>query len=1859
MEGIWVGKNNKKMRLEQGAERNPQFGIKKLNVGVVSVAVGAMLSMGLTTVGAEEVTPTEDLIVEQVVVEESVLESQDEIIDKMIESVPSIDGIIQEEAESEQELVSDEEHIEPDSELSESDEEDIEEELLGDEQVDDNTGFEEESKLLDEVIEIDNTESEETELLDSSIETEVKEDINFISETIDIIPPRIIDIYPAQSEYMGWEPRTVTVVVEEENLIDNIDISFRNKAGDLTGWANPENIINFYYVFNNDLVKNELGQYVINLTNTEEPYGDFFEGLYELDYISISDDSGNVYEDNGTEIQSSFNYSAYSGYDFIEPELIDIQFDKEVYKAGETVTVTATARDNKNIEYLYIYLENYGDIEQDRIYINARSNSYYNEIKEIDKNIFQARMTFQLSELLFPSSFKINSYHLEDGMNTVSKYAYNNPDILNNSFEVISDTITKVVDDFETNYTTDLHIWQEGVQGIKYVMDDGRELVIQERVDAFRPYNYEYEYIPYDKVYLPNRYDARGNEYTVSYGTSGEKVVFYDFEGNIITEKILYSPVDEIINVGVSEYINIPYEYEFIANPDLPRGEYGNHIPGKNGYRQLIYNLEGDFIEEIYHAPITGTKEIGTAEYIEEEYETEYRANENMSLGSYHTINYGQNGSKKLVYNLEGELISEEIITEKQNEIIEYGNTRYLPNPYVTVYEFDEWMPEGSVYDYIKVEGIDGSIKEIYDYDGNLLESYVEEPINQVIVQGTIQPTPIPYDIEYTFWDYEVVDGYEGLKYIYPDGSEQIINLPRNEVRLYHNEIVEIPFEIFYHDDYSNPIGHENVLDEGKNGSARIYYDEQGNEVHREYIEWPYRQIIEVGRLTEAMVEEREANPYYTNIITLIDEKSGHVFKEIELKGENYQARLKEYIANFNETYKTNIELSMILSTNTSIENKLINGEYIKTYIHNYVSSIENNSKIDLRDIEYLALPKEVAVNLDHLLYSPYSNVNIYENDKLLISVEFETISGVNHTWGRDAVERSLKLLDNNYIVMTTEAYEGIINIGNRQATGHIIDVYVKERLQKELVEATYKVDYTNDPSQVRQGQNGTRYLYSDGTEKIVEAPINEVRLTETVLKEGPVIDSIKVDRKEYAVGEAIEVTVSGRTARDIETLVLDFYDNTKMKMHMIRASLFNGQVNREDGLFTAILTMDTSDYDKDSNFELLFATIADSMDNTTLYHEDIPFPVSFRITNDSLLGTKPIHFDTKYTTDESQIRPGQDGSKLVYSDGSEVVLEDAVSAIKLYNRQVEEIDFDTDFTIYVHEARSGVKGSKFVYENGEEQLISAPVNAVALYDNEVEIFDFTTLEIANPDLAYGETKVVQEGVSGRRVVFYDADGKIVDKLVVSSPVSRIVQVASRQRELVLTPYETSYTTDAAQVQNGQNGAKYIYSDGLEETITKAVNAVKLYRYADQSIVFEEIIKENNDLALGERRVVKEGQRGSKRLFYDAKDQVVEERILEEAIDRIVEIGTYVAAVEDVIEKKTESRTEAIDYEIEYVDDATLTVGNEVVVTEGKAGITTIVEEVTYVNGKESNRKLLSNMLTSQPINKVIHVGTKAISLDDTATTVKNATKVEKVAFDTVYIDNPDMLVGVEKTVEEGVDGERTIVEKVTTVGGKETHRELVSDEITLAPIKRVVHIGTKAVDEEAPEITELVDEATGIRVELNRNDNIRLVVSPVSFENNKNPNAQSVLGADYSLFDIYLLDQDGNPIQTDGKVTITIPYGLNLNPLSLYHFGDDFEVIEQLEFTSKENRIQFSIDGLSYFGIKFGQANKEEVPTETEADGKPNIEIPDVEVYQQNVATLPETGEKDNVALISLAISSLGMGIALIASKKKDEQES
>jgi resuscitation-promoting factor RpfB len=74
-----------------------------------------------------------------------------------------------------------------------------------------------------------------------------------------------------------------------------------------------------------------------------------------------------------------------------------------------------------------------------------------------------------------------------------------------------------------------------------------------------------------------------------------------------------------------------------------------------------------------------------------------------------------------------------------------------------------------------------------------------------------------------------------------------------------------------------------------------------------------------------------------------------------------------------------------------------------------------------------------------------------------------------------------------------------------------------------------------------------------------------------------------------------------------------------------------------------------------------------------------------------------------------------------------------------------------------------------------------------------------------------------------------------------------------------------------------------------------------------------------------------------------------------------------------------ETKTEAVKFAVEEIDDPGLAKGTKVVVTKGKAGIRTTTYQLDIVGGVVTGRVPLSSVVTTEPVTQVVHVGTMVL----------------------------------------------------------------------------------------------------------------------------------------------------------------------------------------------------------------------------------------------------------------------------------------
>ena len=299
-----------------------------------------------------------------------------------------------------------------------------------------------------------------------------------------------------------------------------------------------------------------------------------------------------------------------------------------------------------------------------------------------------------------------------------------------------------------------------------------------------------------------------------------------------------------------------------------------------------------------------------------------------------------------------------------------------------------------------------------------------------------------------------------------------------------------------------------------------------------------------------------------------------------------------------------------------------------------------------------------------------------------------------------------------------------------------------------------------------------------------------------------------------------------------------------------------------------------------------------------------------------------------------------------------------------------------------------------------------------------------------NADLAEGTRNVKQAGVKGTKTITWDitlTDGKETARTkksekVTKEPVEEIIEVGTKK-----TGVET------------------------KETVT-----------VEEKVAFKEETKVDPALDKGQTRV-EEGEEGIDEVTYEVTKVDGVEKSRKEVSRKTKKAAknkiTYTGS-KAVVTTKEVTKTEEVAFQTREVENALLAEGVRRVKTAGQKGVRTIVETVTYTDGKETGREVKSNTITTPAVDEVVEVGTKKAAV----VTTKEETKTEEVAFQTKEVTNPDLPEGTRRVKTAGQKGVRTIVETVTYTDGVETGRVEKSNTITTPAVDEVVEVGTKKV---------------------------------------------------------------------------------------------------------------------------------------------------------------------------------------------------
>ena len=435
-------------------------------------------------------------------------------------------------------------------------------------------------------------------------------------------------------------------------------------------------------------------------------------------------------------------------------------------------------------------------------------------------------------------------------------------------------------------------------------------------------------------------------------------------------------------------------------------------------------------------------------------------------------------------------------------------------------------------------------------------------------------------------------------------------------------------------------------------------------------------------------------------------------------------------------------------------------------------------------------------------------------------------------------------------------------------------------------------------------------------------------------------------------------------------------------------------------------------------------------------------------------LRPEKIAFETKYEEDPS-LAAGQEKEKQAGSEGSQLVsLKDGkVISTTITKPKVDRI------------VLRGTKGSDV-----EVKTEDIPFNTIYTEDPELEIGQTKVVtEGAVGQKEITKTYVTQSGKRvGEPAVTEKILKKAVDKVIAKGTKGQDVDVAESD-----IAFKTVYTEDPELefgqekiVTEGVLGVKrttktYVTQKGvrtkdepsikeevLKEAVDKVVARGSKSAVATKELDYKTTYVEDKESEAGKKTVVTKGSKGHETttITYSFNSETGEVTANEpkvektESVDEVISVGT-----------KPVVTTKELDYKTKYVEDKESEAGKKTVVTKGSKGHETTT--ITYSFNSETGEVTANEpkVEKTESVDEVISVGTKP------------KVEIMETEFKTEKRENKDLKKGEEKIIQAGVKGRETITTTYYLDPDTGDVKENKPSLEKVDPVNEIIEVGTQA----------------------------------------------------------------------------------------------------------------------------------------------------------------------------------------------------
>ena len=359
-----------------------------------------------------------------------------------------------------------------------------------------------------------------------------------------------------------------------------------------------------------------------------------------------------------------------------------------------------------------------------------------------------------------------------------------------------------------------------------------------------------------------------------------------------------------------------------------------------------------------------------------------------------------------------------------------------------------------------------------------------------------------------------------------------------------------------------------------------------------------------------------------------------------------------------------------------------------------------------------------------------------------------------------------------------------------------------------------------------------------------------------------------------------------------------------------------------------------------------------------------------------------------------------------------------------------------------------------------------------------------------------GKNGSVEKTYQIRRLNGKESGKTLTSETVIDQPVKRIITVGSAVEKVEYTTevkdvdFETvieyDYTKPKGYEEVRQEGEKgrienqykltYLNDELVDRSL---VNENVLKEKKDKIIVkglgvvvsvrsvvvveekdFNKVIEKDETQPEGYNKIIQVGSPGTITTTYEVTyedDAEVSRKEISKvenpkAVDEITVIGT------SKMTERTVDEQVDVPFKTVYVSDNTLPPGESVVDEEGTPGQIIRTFLVSYRNGKEIGRTIVSEHQITDAVNRVVRVGNATPIVE----TTELVDETESIDYNTLKEFSDQLPAGTTKVIQVGKKGQKTNRYSVTKVNGEETSRTFVESNITSEPVDEIIQVGTR-----------------------------------------------------------------------------------------------------------------------------------------------------------------------------------------------------